>query len=609
MAASSPRRNLLHLLFAVLIGTLFLLPHVARMATLHTIAGYSPFSALSSSPATMDETYLYAAEVNYSYRQHRLAYDTDAFEHRNEPVPYSALPSETEVLLATLFHSVKAAQLLCYFLFTGITAWLLMKLFMSLNASTSLAAMLALVTLVASFSLRTLEIGIHNLLFRGLHSGFIETLQASRNPNPNMTFPLFLGALLAHITALRRRLTVYAVLAGVLGGLLFYSYIYYGIAWAAAAALMTILAFLPSWRDGLAPALTTLLATIFMAVPFLLWVRATKRTGGYFYRSNRLGMVHSHLPSAEVLKLSLLYSACLLLVWIAWWFFLSRRPAACTVDLRYARLAALVFVCAVAGGILGMNMQIVTGFNVQAAHHFPHMVIQPALILLVLIVLLVATDSLRRKQSAWPGILFTALFLVCAANQVEAGVNSAPLHRIIPWEQTLFDWLNNNTHPCDVVATTSLELTLYVPVYSQDCTLTVHGSRTSASDDEILDRYLLAEALVGAPANTVASNLEPGSRSASPSGSPWTNYPAFFYEYSPYLAGRGSLKPEIVDAALARYRTINLADWLRRFRVDYLYATNGQNPAPVMGYDWQRVLVTTNGTLWRLHSQSAPQSH
>lgn len=592
-------RSLPHLLFALLIGTLFLLPHLIRMEALHSISSYSPFSARSSSPTTIDETYLYAAEVNFTYRHHRLAYDTDAFEHRGQPMPYSVLPIEVEVAFANTFRSVAATQIFCCFLFPAITAWLLIVLFLRFDASIPLAALLALVTLIASFSLRTLQIGISDLLLHGLHSGFIETLQASRNPNPNMTFPLFLGALIVLVAAVQHRSTSYAVIAGILGGLLFYSYIYYAIAWAAACALLTLLVFVRQ-QDYWKPPLIALVTTIFLALPFLLWVRAAKRGGGYVYRSKRLGLVNSHLPYAHDLKLSAVFAGCLVLLWLAWRYF-AARSANAEVPFGFSA-SAMVFGCAAAGGILGMNMEILTGYDLQFGHHFPHMVIQPTLILFLVLLLLVATSKMRRGGSTfWPGALFVLIFAACAANQSEAAINSAPLHRVIPSERTLFQWLNHNTRPDDVVATTSLELAEYMPVYSQNYTLMVEGSRTLASDSEILDRYLLAEALTGASATTVANDLGRSGEPA-PSGESRFTYPSFFFEHSPDLKGPRELNPSIIETALARYRSLNLSDELKRFRVNYLYIENGQRPADIAGVEWKRVLVTSDGTLWQLDS-------
>lgn len=592
------------MVLSVLIGILFLLPHLVRMEVLNSVRDYSPFSARSSSPTTLDETFLYAAQANYSYRHHRLAYDTDAFEHRNQPMPYSVLPIEFEALLAQLFRSLNAAQIVCCFLFPALTAWLLIMLFLELDASLWWAALLALVTLVASFSLRTLQIGIEDLLLHGLHSGFIETLQASRNPNPNMTFPLFLGALLAQFAALHRQSFKYAALAGILGGLLFYSYIYYAIAWAAAIALLTLVAMVRK-REHLGPSLAALLVTICVAFPFLLWVRAARNAGGYLYRSDRLGMIHSHRPNGHDSVLTAVLVLCLFLLWATWRFFTVARPMAASQH-TLSGIAALVFGCAAAGGILGMNMELLTGSNLQFSHHFPHMVVQPALILLGITIILAGTDQMRKRQSSLgAGILFGAFFLLCAFTQIEAAVNSAPLHRVIPWERVLFQYLNRNSHPGDVVATTSLELAVYMPVYTQDYTLMVDGSRTSASDDEILDRYLLAEALTGASSETVAKDLGMGAVAPGRPTVPWTSYPAFFFEHSPDLASPVSLRSDVIQACLTRYRSLDPLEDLRRFRVDYLFTTTVQSPIVVRGLSWQKVLPTSDGALWKLSMQPA----
>jgi hypothetical protein len=228
------------------------------------------------------------------------------------------------------------------------------------------------------------------------------------------------------------------------------------------------------------------------------------------------------------------------------------------------------------------------------------MVIQPALILLLLTVYLGTTGKTwQRHHSLWAKILFLALFSACIATQVEAAVNSAPLHRIVPWQRELFHWLNQNTHPGDVVATTSLDLAISIPVYSQNCTLMVNGSRTQASDHEILDRYLLAEALTRTPASTVAERLA-GAPELPGSNKRWNNYPAFFFEHSSYLAGPGKLKPSVIRAAAAQYSSLNPANALKHFRVDYLYVENRQEPVKIPGVDWRLVLTTGEGSLWQL---------
>src|SRR6185437_11237086 len=112
---------------------------------------------------------------------------------------------------------------------------------------------------------------------------------------PNMSFPIFLGVLLLLCAALHKASRGYALAAGILGGLLFYVYIYYAVAWCAAIAFLTLLCIWIRFAQ-IRIALISLGATVALAVPFLLWTRSAARAGGYLYRSARLGMTYSHIP-------------------------------------------------------------------------------------------------------------------------------------------------------------------------------------------------------------------------------------------------------------------------------------------------------------------------
>ncbi len=552
-----------------------------------------------------DETFMYAAQVNYSYRHHRLAYDTDSYEHRDEPVPYSVLPVELELLFAEIFQSVGAAQIFCHFLFPAITAWLLMTLFMRLQASPWLAGFLAFLVLIVGFSLLTIYQGEETLLRFGLHSGFVETLQASRNPHPNMSFPLFLAALMVLCAALRLRSGRYALAAGVLGGLLFYTYIYYALAWSAGIGLLTLLCivFQPRLRKIAAIALA---ATIGFSFPFLLWTRSAKQAGGYTYRSARLGMVYSHIPPRLDIEFSIIFFVAIVVVMLLW--------AACRVKFtrmdqemrQFTDLIVAVFGCATLGGIAGLNLQVVTGFNVQANKHYTHMVIQPALIITGLSVLLALTARFRKQwPAAWGAALFMALLLLGVAVQVTAALNSAEAHRVLPADARLFGWLERNTAADDVVATTDLALATELPVFTHNYTLLANGTRSSGSDDEILDRLLLADALVSIPPAVVEQQLRPTKEDeiyhlGDPVG---MSYVPFLFEHSPKRVAnmlQPMLTPEAAADALAKYRHMNLNRELHRFRVNYLYVMSGQTPATIAGWRMRMALQTKRGNLWKL---------
>jgi hypothetical protein len=472
---------------ALLFGLLFVSPHLVRVIKLGSFRDYTPFSAISPSPMVWDETFLYAAQANYSLQQHRLANDTDSYEHRNEPFPYSVLPAEFEVGLAKLLGGLGRAQILCHFLFPAITAWVLIGLFAQAGASLGLAALLALLVLVLGFSSRTLIHGDIAFFEHGLRGRFWDTLQAARNPNPNISFPLFLATALTAASALRRRSAKLFLLSGAIGGLLFYAYTFYAMAWCAASVFLLILSF---WRPSRVPKAVgwMLLTEGLLGLPFVWWTHASKQTGAYASRTFRLGLYFKHAPSTEAIQLTLLWGGALVIAGLCW-FLLERAETAGDVDSRStANAALLVFWLAALGAIAGMNMQVVTGFNLQAENHFPHMVIQPT-VLLVFFLLFVRLQRHWRRQGAdaiWTGA-FVVVFLASALSQVTAAVNTARFHRIDPNNRMLFEWLEKHTRIGDVVATTNLQLCTEIPVYTHNSVLLAEGSRTSGTNEELIE--------------------------------------------------------------------------------------------------------------------------
>jgi hypothetical protein len=53
-------------LLGLIFGSLFLLPHWVRIAEIGSYQAYSPFTSHSYSSVVWDESFLYAAQANYS---------------------------------------------------------------------------------------------------------------------------------------------------------------------------------------------------------------------------------------------------------------------------------------------------------------------------------------------------------------------------------------------------------------------------------------------------------------------------------------------------------------------------------------------------------------
>ena len=411
--------------------------------------------------------------------------------------------------------------------------------------------------------------------------------------------------------ALRRRDTaawtpVMMAAAGLFGGMLFYAYAYYAISWSAAVALLCLLALL---RPAAMPrsVIWAFVVTVVAALPFLYWKHVSELTGAYRIRTDRLGMYYGYLPTTWGLRLTLSFGL-VTLAGLAVWRWLRDRAAKggeAVATGRWSYTAAMVPVVGscVLGGIAGLNMQVVTGSNIQAENHFPHMVLQPMVLLLFCLV--VTLWAGKRSWSVAAGaVAFSVLYLACGAAQVEAAGTTAQLHRVRTSDQALFGWLEQNSEVGAVVATTDLRLSTVLPVYTHDGTLLANGSRTSASDDELIERYLLASALTRTPPETVERQLM--QQNGTPdSGLPIATYSYFLFEHSPYIdATLRRIRTDKLAGMMERYRTLDLGTKLEHFRVNYVWMKGGE-PGMIPGWGWEKALTTEDGSLWILRRNAS----
>lgn len=586
---------------ALLVGALFLLPHLVQIACIGDWESYSPFSAHSKSPMVWDETFLYGAEANYMLTHGGApAYDDD-WEHRLTPYPYSIIPTGLEALTAKTLGSLKLAHLVFKFVFPALTAFLLMLILGRAGSSSSLAALLAIAIIVLAFSPRTLLKSNIAFFLHNPAEGAVETLEASRTPNPNVTFPMMLLAAVCLAEAERKKIRrsrfYLAASAGLLGGLLFYSYIYYAIAWSAALLILSVVALL--WPGVFSRnAWLALGVTGISATPFVIWKHVAEKSGNYAGRTARLGMVRGHMLNAEQLQLTLVWGvAALLLAAIAWKLLAKAQSQPAAKDPSCTRTLVLIFGALMAGGLIGLDMRLVLGFDVQSAHHFPHMVLQPIALLLASILLAQAVRGERELSSIY--VTLTVLLIAAGAiAQVQVARSSAEMFRISPERRDLIRWLNTNTPTGSVVVSNELDLNMVLPVSTHNSVLVSNGSRSSATNHELVERYLLASRLTGTPAEQVRQQLlsgaggEPGS---------FLSYSYYLFETSEYLApGTLHIKPSIVPELLDWFSSMNLAEELRRFRADYVVTDGNIQPHQVPGMTSQKAFASGDLTVWQL---------
>ena len=147
------------------------------------------------------------------------------------------------------------------------------------------------------------------------------------------------------------------------------------------------------------------------------------------------------------------------------------------------------------------------------------------------------------------------------------------------------------------MATDDLGLSILLPCATHDSVLFANGSRSTASDEELMERFLLASRLSGASSEQVAIELQ--SETAERIGV--SSYAYYLFETSPYKDDVGQhIVSGQIPALLHWFRSMNLEDELRRFRVDYLWTENGQVPTEVMGWSWTLVFTNHEAQLWYL---------
>jgi hypothetical protein len=150
------------------------------------------------------------------------------------------------------------------------------------------------------------------------------------------------------------------------------------------------------------------------------------------------------------------------------------------------------------------------------------------------------------------------------------------------------------------VATDDLALSVVLPVRTHNSVLFSNGSRSSASDDELLERFLLASHLSGTPPQQVESEL--AAQESAATDVPISTYSYYLFELSPYQQRRSDrhISPTRLPAVMRWYDSMNVGQELRRFRVDYLWTKVRRQPLPVTGWKWTPVFANSDGRLWRL---------
>jgi hypothetical protein len=576
----------------VSVVVIFGLPHALIPWLLGPQQTYTPFAVSGVSALTFDKSAMYAAQLNYMVVHHAWPYDTDIYEDRNTPSPMVTAPYVPLAAAAVLLGGVDRAIVAADLVLPALACLILFKLLLELTASWRISLVGALVTILVPFGPRNL-LDVPLALLQRRADSIIQPLEYSRLLHPELSFTLLAAALLFLWRALRDGRKTDALAAGLLGGLLFYTYVYYWPVWLGACGLLLLWAWrFAERRVAVALGLTTI-ATWLVGIPFWIIFAENHTAASFVTAIERHTDGTGRIPTPEKIVYtvaSIAIFAVLALIYLN----VTRR------DRRVLLFFSAVFVASVAA----LNMELVTGFNVQSMLHFPNRLFQPLFSLAVFALVVpavVARLSDRRFGGAVAAITIVGLLGLALVRQAVMSQNIAP-QQVLPADQSLlFTWLSQHSQVDDVVVAEAPSINELMPTVTHDRPLVPYGERTGVDYDEIMRRFLTGMKLLQRPPEEIRSLLAQNNQQAPPPL-------GLTYSYFLFVGGHGIANWRLPDNEIAvavdRYQSLDLATELARQKVDYVYAPSGQQPASVPGWTLARVYDSGYGVLWRLEPAS-----
>lgn len=485
-----------HMLLAALLCSLH---HWAAMAK--NRGDYSPFAVSPTvSSMTYDETHAYAPPAQRFMSLGQLPAEVDNYERRDSSAgnPFF-LPAVILGGMGWVLGSLERAFIAADALFPALALGLLYAASAGLIRSLSFRLLLAWGTLLIPF-------GPRNFFWSG-YDALLAPPDFTRTPQPEISFTFMLLALLLATHALQpsaKRGTVIA--AGLVGALVACSYYFYALAWFVALGMLLVLTVI--WSNwGLAKRIAIMLSvTIAASLPSIIAAGRGIDEGGRTYLLARMGSF-THTPRLVPLF-------CAVPGLLLFWKFGGRLFRG---QEHQARIG--MFVLVLLAGLLGLNFQVLSGYDAQHSHFWNRLILPVAFFLCGGWLLSVAESVTRDRRRAFHAaavVILVCILLNAGARQAYVGTRIAGEQRASRPESELLMWARSNLPPGSVVGAVDPDLLLMIPAMGPNFTYVPSGLRSLTPTDEIVDRYYELASLLGLPAAEVeAIAASPGHVQAS----------------------------------------------------------------------------------------------
>lgn len=487
-AAFHRRFPWLALLVSAVVGLIIGLPHLLIPLT-HPGQHYSPFAVDNVSLLTFEETLNFASETREVLDGHWPVRDVSTWEHKNDPAPFPLLPPLVGAALAKLTGSVEGGFIVADFLFPALTVFFSSLLLRRLTGRGSLgllagSALVIGIDFFQKFPPYSKGTFLALLDFFRIDPGTTVPLSFGRFFYPELPVMLLILFGWVFAEAMSRRRVTWAIGAGVAFAATIWTYTFTWTAIAAGLLLFGIVAALRRDREDVRLVGWVIAFGVVLSIP-VWWQAVTFMTSP---NANdileRLGLQTGHFLNVNrSLEFALFGLATLLL------FF--RRPTP----------AERFLVLLVAGGVLCLQVQLLTGSTFQS-WHWASRVLSPW----AFVVLAASLAKLTRNTHlVRVGIAtFTAVLIGWGALwQIAYAENVGADHvRPSPYDDA-FAWLNDHAEKDSVVGSISMATNAQLTGWTSENVLLPFGGETVAPTEEIIDRSFVLFRLYGFTADEV----------------------------------------------------------------------------------------------------------
>jgi hypothetical protein len=449
---------------------------------------YSPFAVASEvSSITFDETHAYAPLAQRFMSLGKLPAEVDNYERRNSSAGIPFAPGVILGGMGRVLGSLERAFIAADALFPALAFGLLYAASKGVVQSLRFRLLVAWGTLLIPW-------GVRNFLWSG-YDALLAAPDFTRTPQPEISFTFLLLGLLLSARVLQSSATrATAVVAGLAGAVIVYSYYFYAIAWGIALGMLLVLTVV--WRNwAIAKRIAgTLSVMIVASLPFILATARGRAEGGQTHLLARMG-AFTHRPRVIPLL------CCVLGVLLVWKF--GERLFGGKA--HQGRIA--MFIVILLSGLAALNFQVLSGYDAQHPH-FWNRLIFPVAFFLFGCWLLSAAESLTRHRRLFDSaalVILVCILLNAGARQVYAGTRIAEHQHASDSENELLIWARSNLPPESVVGTVDPDLILMIPAMGPNFTYVPTGLRSLTSGSEIVDRYYELASLLGLSAAEVES--------------------------------------------------------------------------------------------------------